>query len=105
MTDKKSFDELPTWLDEAKRHGVTSSNSTLVVIGNKIDQYPREVAESKVSSYRDIDMQMMCRCSTIEYTILLSNLIILRIATGHGICSRKQRIILRNERQNRCLCR
>lgn len=49
VTDKKSFEELPTWLSEAKQHGVISSNSTLVVIGNKIDEYPRVVTEQQVS--------------------------------------------------------
>ena len=35
-------------MSEARQYGVTSSTSTLVVIGNKIDQYPRVVTEQQV---------------------------------------------------------
>jgi GTPase SAR1 family protein len=48
VTDKSSFEALQNWLNEAKEFGFDSSNSTLVVLGNKIDQYPRVVTEQQV---------------------------------------------------------
>jgi GTPase SAR1 family protein len=48
VTDKTSFEALPNWLIEAREFGVSSSNTILVVVGNKIDQYPRVVTEQEV---------------------------------------------------------
>lgn len=48
VTDKSSLDALPSWLNELREFGVTASNSTFVVVGNKIDQYPRVVTEQQV---------------------------------------------------------
>ncbi len=48
VTDKSSFEALPSWLIEAREFGVSSSNTTLIVVGNKIDQYPRVVTEQEV---------------------------------------------------------
>jgi GTPase SAR1 family protein len=49
VIDKSSFEALSNWMNEAIQYGVVSSNTTFVVIGNKIDQYPRVVAEHQVS--------------------------------------------------------
>ena len=48
VTDKPSFEALPSWLMEAREFGVSSSNTTLIVVGNKIDLYPRVVTELEV---------------------------------------------------------
>ena len=54
VTDKQSFEALPNWLDEARQFGLTSSDCTMVVVGNKIDQYPRVVTEQQVSVYQEV---------------------------------------------------
>jgi hypothetical protein len=38
------------WLDEADKYGM-SSETIKVVIGNKIDLYPREVTDQQVGNY------------------------------------------------------
>lgn len=52
VTDKPSFEALSNWMDEAIQYGVASSSSTIIVIGNKIDQYPRVVTEQQVSFWK-----------------------------------------------------
>jgi GTPase SAR1 family protein len=54
VTNEKSFESLAMWLDEAKKHGLSSSSeegcTIKVVVGNKIHLYPREVTEQQASS-------------------------------------------------------
>lgn len=49
VINKESFESLREWFEEAAKYGVSSSNATMVVVGNKIDQYPRAVSEQEVS--------------------------------------------------------
>lgn len=49
VTNKESFRALRSWLKEAGKYGVSHSNATIAVVGNKIDQYPRVVTENDVS--------------------------------------------------------
>ncbi|KAL3795875.1 hypothetical protein HJC23_002146 [Cyclotella cryptica] len=51
VTEKTSFEALPSWLVEARKFGVWSSNTTLVVVGNKIDQYPRVITEQEGTAF------------------------------------------------------
>ncbi|KAL3777752.1 hypothetical protein ACHAWO_006985 [Cyclotella atomus] len=51
VTDKPSFEALSNWMDEAIQYGVASSSSTIIVIGNKIDQYPRVVTEQQGTEF------------------------------------------------------
>mmetsp|Transcript_20004 Transcript_20004/g.42027 ORF Transcript_20004/g.42027 Transcript_20004/m.42027 type:complete len:184 (-) Transcript_20004:163-714(-) len=46
VTNKESFTALRSWLKEAGKYGVSHSNATIAVVGNKIDQYPRAVTEN-----------------------------------------------------------
>ena len=50
VTNEKTFESLVMWLDEADKYGM-SSETIKVVIGNKIDLYPREVMEQQVGNY------------------------------------------------------
>jgi small GTP-binding protein len=50
VTNDKSFESLVTWLEEADKYGI-SSETVKVVIGNKIDLYPREVTEQQGNSF------------------------------------------------------
>ena len=49
VTQKQSFESLSNWLEEAAKFGLSSESATVVVVGSKIDQYPREVTEQEVS--------------------------------------------------------
>jgi len=49
VTHKTSFESLGNWLGEAAKFGLSSESAAIVVVGNKIDQYPREVTEQEVS--------------------------------------------------------
>ena len=53
VTCKKSLESLGKLLEEAARFGMSPESATLVVVGNKIDQYPREVSEQQVSHRLD----------------------------------------------------
>jgi GTPase SAR1 family protein len=66
VTDKPTFESLPVWLDEAREFGVTSSNCTLVVVGNKVDRYPRVVTEKQAS-----DDDVFCNLSTLTLDLTL----------------------------------
>lgn len=48
VTDKVGFEALATWVNEAREFGVSTSNTTWVVVGNKSDLYPRVVSEDQV---------------------------------------------------------
>ena len=50
VTNEKTFESLVMWLDEADKYGM-SSETIKVVIGNKIDLYPREVTDQQVGNY------------------------------------------------------
>ena len=73
VTDKQTFEALPNWLDEARQYGLTSSNCILVVVGNKIDQYPRVVTEQQVSTCKMVlALKLMhLSCVLIEHLILM----------------------------------
>ena len=51
VTSKRSFESLIKWLAELRKFGLNSNNTTLVVVGNKIDLYPREVTEREGTSF------------------------------------------------------
>ena len=50
VTSRQSFESLDSWLQELRKYGISTENTTLVLIGNKADKYPREVKEQEVSS-------------------------------------------------------
>ncbi|KAL7524367.1 hypothetical protein ACHAXR_002036 [Thalassiosira sp. AJA248-18] len=51
VTSKQSFESLTNWLEEAAKFGLSQDGTTLVVMGNKIDQYPRAVTEQEGTSF------------------------------------------------------
>ena len=51
VTYKRSFESLNNWLAELRKFGLNSNNTTLVIVGNKIDKYPREVTEQEGTSF------------------------------------------------------
>ena len=51
VTRNESFESLNGWLDELRRYGISSDNTTMVVVGNKIDKNPRQVSEQEGTSY------------------------------------------------------
>ena len=51
VTCKRSFESLNNWLAELRKFGLNSNNTTLVVVGNKIDKYQREVTEQEGTSF------------------------------------------------------
>lgn len=51
VTDKQSFESLSRWMKEAKQYGVASESTTLIVVGNKIDQLGRSVSEQQGISF------------------------------------------------------
>ena len=50
VTSRQSFESLDSWLKELRKYGISTANTTLVLVGNKADKYPREVKEQEVSS-------------------------------------------------------
>lgn len=50
VTNEKSFESLGMWFEEADNYGI-SSETVKIVIGNKIDLYPREVTEQQGKSF------------------------------------------------------
>jgi GTPase SAR1 family protein len=66
VTDEPTFESLPVWFDEAREFGLTSSNCTLVVVGNKVDRYPRVVTEKEAS-----DDDVYCNLSTLTLDLTL----------------------------------
>ena len=55
VTSRQSFESLDSWINELRKYGISTENTTLVLIGNKADKYSREVKEQEVS-YR-----MLCK--------------------------------------------
>ena len=49
VTSRQSFESLDSWIKELRKYGISTENTTLVLIGNKADKYPREVKEQEVS--------------------------------------------------------
>ncbi len=49
VTNEKSFESLGMWFEEADKYGI-SSETVKIVVGNKIDLYPREVTEQQVNN-------------------------------------------------------
>ena len=50
ITSRQSFESLVSWLNELRKYGISTENTTMVLVGNKADKYPREVKEQEVSS-------------------------------------------------------
>ena len=49
VTSSQSFESLDSWLNELRKYGVSTENTTIVLVGSKTDKYPREVKEQEVS--------------------------------------------------------
>ena len=59
VTSRQSFESLVSWLNELRKYGISTENTTLVLVGNKADKYPREIEEQEVS-YRMLSVSI-CR--------------------------------------------
>ena len=49
VTSRQSFESLDSWLNKLRKYGISTENTTLVLVGNKADKYPREIKEQEVS--------------------------------------------------------
>jgi len=49
VTSRQSFESLDSWINELRKYGISTENTTLVLVGNKVDKYPREVKDQEVS--------------------------------------------------------
>ena len=50
VTSRQSFESLDGWITELRKYGISTENTTMVLVGNKADKYPREVKEQEVST-------------------------------------------------------
>jgi len=49
VTSRQSFESLDSWIIELRKYGVSTENTSMVLVGNEADKYPREVKEQEVS--------------------------------------------------------
>ena len=50
VTSRQSFESLDSWIKELRKYGISTENTTMVLVGNKSDKYPQEVKEQEVST-------------------------------------------------------
>eukprot|EP01023_Acetabularia_acetabulum_P045800 TRINITY_DN4660_c0_g1_i12.p2 TRINITY_DN4660_c0_g1~~TRINITY_DN4660_c0_g1_i12.p2 ORF type:complete len:341 (+),score=58.68 TRINITY_DN4660_c0_g1_i12:1088-2110(+) len=88
VTQRRSFDQLPFWLDQAREY--SRQNAVVILVGNKIDkQESREVSTMQGTRFADENNLLFVEVSAMQ-GILISDLydlllhaVIRKIKTGH----------------------